>query len=147
MLGKPESIQGLSQESECDCLFVMEENTKQHAIRFLSHRLASRRVDHRLPETIISKERSFGECFVSKPFGEVSGGLGMAILDTGASRSVVGEDVLPALMKSLPTIVRTMVRESPSKVGFRFGNNQVTYSFKQLKIPILQKGMKVWFGQ
>ena len=68
----------------------------------------------------------------------------MAILDTGASRSVVGEDIVPALMKSLPTIIRSMVQESPSKVGFRFGKNQVTYSFKQLKIPILQKGMRVW---
>ena len=130
--------------NECQCLFVVGESTKQHAIQFLSDRLMSRRANPRMPEPIRNKEDSFGECFVSKPFGGISGGLGMAILDTGASRSVVGEDVLPALMKSLPTIVRTMVRESPSKVGFRFGNNQVTYSFKQLKIPILQKGMRVW---
>lgn len=129
---------------EVDCLFAIEENTRFHAIRFLSHRLASRRAEHHLPETLLPKGKSLGECFVSKSSGEVSGGHGMAILDTGASRSVVGEDIVPALMKSLPDIIRSMVCESPSKVGFRFGNNQITYSFKQLKIPILQKGMRVW---
>lgn len=129
---------------EVDCLFAIEENTRFHAIRFLSHRLASRRAEHHLPETLLPKAKSLGECFVSKSSGEVSGGHGMAILDTGASRSVVGEDIVPALMKSLPDIIRSMVCESPSKVGFRFGNNQITYSFKQLKIPILQKGMRVW---
>eukprot|EP00434_Breviolum_minutum_P028835 symbB.v1.2.025504.t1/scaffold2452.1/size150514/5 len=101
---------------EVDCLFAIEENTRFHAIRFLSHRLASRRAEHHLPETLLPKAKSLGECFVSKSSGEVSGGHGMAILDTGASRSVVGEDIVPALMKSLPDIIRSMVCESPSKV-------------------------------
>ncbi len=74
---KPDQITVLPQVSECDCLFVVEENVKQHASSFLSHRLASRRAGHRLPETIFSKGRSLGECFVSKSCGEVSGGLGI----------------------------------------------------------------------
>eukprot|EP00434_Breviolum_minutum_P001860 symbB.v1.2.001649.t1/scaffold86.1/size363240/8 len=87
---------------EVDCLFAIEENTRFHAIRFLSHRLASRRAEHHLPETLLPKGKSLGECFVSKSSGEVSGGHGMAILDTGASRSVVGEDIVLDSDRAVP---------------------------------------------
>ena len=69
---------------------------------------------------------------------------GHAILDTGASRSVIGDDVLPSLIKSLPLNIRQLICEVPSKVGFRFGNNQVTHSFKQVRIPILRPRQRIW---
>ena len=68
-----------------------------------------------------------------------SGGFqtnGLAILDTGASRSVIGEDNIPSLMEQLPKPVRSRVKEKASHVAFRFGNNQIEYSYKQLHIPI-----------
>ena len=50
---------------------------------------------------------------------------GLAILDTGASRSVIGIENVPFVLQKLPENVRCQVREKPSKVGFRFGNNHV----------------------
>ena len=69
---------------------------------------------------------------------------GMAILDTGASRSVVGEDHVPWIIEQLPDQIRSMVKEKDSRVGFRFGNNQIEYSFKQLQIPLIHGKQRVW---
>ena len=69
---------------------------------------------------------------------------GMAILDTGASRSVIGNDHVTAVLQKLPASVREQVRECPSKVGFRFGNNHIAYSFKQLQIPLFYKNQRIW---
>ena len=69
---------------------------------------------------------------------------GYAILDTGASRSVIGSDVLPLLLEKLPDRVRNMIKKIPSKVGFRFGNNQITHSFMQIRIPIIRPKQKIW---
>ena len=60
---------------------------------------------------------------------------GQAIVDTGASRSVIGIDNVPVLLNSLPSGVCSRVKEKPSRIGFRFGNHQVEYSFKQLRYP------------
>lgn len=62
---------------------------------------------------------------------------GLAIIDTGASSSVIGNDHVPAVLQKLPAPIPQQVREQPSRVGFRFGNNQVAYSFKQLQIPLI----------
>ena len=69
---------------------------------------------------------------------------GMAILDTGASRSVIGSDNVPRVLQKLPSSIRQMVREVPSCVGFRFGNNQVSHSFKQLQIPLIHGRRRIW---
>ena len=42
-----------------------------------------------------------------------------------------------AVLQELPESVRSMVKELPSRLGFRFGNNQIAYSFKQLQIPLM----------
>lgn len=67
-----------------------------------------------------------------------------AILDTGASRSVIGQDIVPSMLKELPQHVRDSIKECPSRVGFRFRNNQIEYSFKQLQIPIQMTGKRIW---
>ena len=38
---------------------------------------------------------------------------GMAILDTGASRSVIGQDHVPIMLSKLPATVREQVVEQP----------------------------------
>ena len=77
------------------------------------------------------------ECLNSQTTVKPASMTGLAIIDTGASRSVIGNDLVPAVLEKLPSNIRGMVREQPSKVGFRFGNNQVSYSFKQLQIPLI----------
>ena len=49
---------------------------------------------------------------------------------------MIGEENIPSLMKQLPASVRARVKERASHVAFRFGNNQIEYSYKQIHIPI-----------
>ena len=78
------------------------------------------------------------ECHHSQTAVKAGSMTGLAIIDTGASRSVIGNDLV------LPMSIRQQVREQPSKVGFRFGNNQVSYSFKQLQIPLVYGKHRIW---
>ena len=89
-------------------------------------------------------EHEASECFHSRPSLGAIAEDGLAILDTGASRSVIGADLWPGVLKSLPREVQSRVQEHPSKVGFRFGNNQITYSFKQVRIPIIAGRSRIW---
>jgi hypothetical protein len=68
----------------------------------------------------------------------------MAILDTGASRSVIGIEHVPSVLRKLPPSIREQIREVPSQIGFRFGNNQVEHSFKQLQIPLEHGRQRIW---
>ena len=58
-----------------------------------------------------------------------------AILDTGASRCVIGEKVWNHLHEKLPENLQKKVRKTPSKVKFRFGNNQTLQSEYQVQVP------------
>ena len=110
----------------------------QHLIpevqKFLGPRLHSRKPA--MPTAV--------ECYHSRPDLSRIAQEGLAILDTGASRSVIGAELWPGVLKSLPSEVRHQVKEVPSRVGFRFGNNQITYSFKQVRIPILIGKRRIW---
>ena len=110
----------------------------QHLIpevqKFLGPRLHSRKPA--MPTAV--------ECYHSRPDLSRTAQEGLAILDTGASRSVIGAELWPGVLKSLPSEVRHQVKEVPSRVGFRFGNNQITYSFKQVRIPILIGKRRIW---
>ena len=59
-----------------------------------------------------------------------------AILDTGASRSVIGSKVLETLLQKLPQEVQNAVRKKPSNVKFRFGNNQTLTSKYCVYLPL-----------
>ena len=59
-----------------------------------------------------------------------------AILDTGASRCVIGEKVWNQLHEKLPENLQKKVRKTPSKVKFRFGNNQTLQSEYQVQVPL-----------
>ena len=106
---------------------------------FFAHRLP-----HRKSPSLMKPTTTDVECLHSSLDMENVKQAGLAILDTGASRSVVGLDVLPHVLKSLPPCVRDQVKEKPSHIGFRFGNNQVTYSQKQVHIPIFTNAHKIW---
>ena len=106
---------------------------------FFAHRLM-----HRKSPRPMKASSDDVECLHSSLNLEDAKQAGLAILDTGASRSVVGHDVLPHVLKSLPPCVRSQVKEKPSSIGFRFGNNQVTYSQKQVHIPILTATHRIW---
>ena len=70
-----------------------------------------------------------------------------AILDTGASRCVIGEKVWLKLFASLPEDLKHKVRKSPSHVKFRFGNNQTMQSEYQIQVPLQsapQAKKKLW---
>ena len=109
------------------------------AIAFMSHRL-----QNRFGKVVDGNSTATMDCLTSKPSMETVNWDGLAILDTGASRSVIGEDIVPALLKNLPWPTRSLIKIVPSRVGFKFGNNQVTHSFQQLRIPIMQRNKKIW---
>ena len=87
---------------------------------------------------------SEAECLASQTVHRVTCTAGLAILDTGASRSVVGSEHVPDVLQKLSPAVRSQIREVPSHVGFRFGNNQTAYSFKQLQIPLKHGNQRIW---
>ena len=84
------------------------------------------------------------ECLASRSTRPCAQTTGMAILDTGASRSVIGIEHVPSVLRKLPPNIREQIREVPSQIGFRFGNNQVEYSFKQLQIPLEHGQQRIW---
>jgi len=59
-----------------------------------------------------------------------------AILDTGASRCVIGERVWLKLFEQLPESLQKKIRRKPSQVKFRFGNNQTLQSEYQVQMPL-----------
>ena len=65
---------------------------------------------------------------------------GEAVIDTGASRSVIGEDGVPGLIKSLEGRIWGPLKKVPSSVFFRFGNSGTLQSQYALCIPRQQKG-------
>ena len=59
-----------------------------------------------------------------------------AILDTGASRCVIGEKTWMKLFAQLPEDLQSRIRKTPSQVKFRFGNNQTLQSEYQVQLPM-----------
>eukprot|EP00435_Cladocopium_sp_Y103_P028446 s399_g7.t1 len=65
---------------------------------------------------------------------------GEAVIDTGASRTVIGEDRVEGLVTYVSGMVPGLIRKVPSKVQFRFGNSGTLQSRYALCIPRQQKG-------
>ena len=93
---------------------------------------------------LFQRRSSDATCLMSQLDRRSQNGTGLAIIDTGASRSVIGSDNVPAVLQKLPSKIREMVKEKPSNVGFRFGNNHIAYSFKQLQIPLMYGKHRIW---
>ena len=72
---------------------------------------------------------------------------GQAILDTGASRCIIGMKPLASLLQRLPSSVRSTVQRKASQVRFRFGNNQTLTSQYRVMLPLKGKSNeKLWLG-
>ena len=70
-----------------------------------------------------------------------------AILDTGASRCIIGSQTLSCLLQHLPSDVKSHVQQRPSQIKFRFGNNQTLTSMYKVLLPLSHSsGEKVWLG-
>ena len=71
-----------------------------------------------------------------------------AILDTGASRCVIGEKIWKQLLQQLPTAIQQQVRQLDSQVSFRFGNNQSLTSICKVQVPLANTttGRKLWLS-
>ena len=59
-----------------------------------------------------------------------------AILDCGCTKTVCGIEWYTEFVKSLSLSDKQLVHEAPSKIPYKFGGNEVIYSFKQAAIPI-----------
>lgn len=143
-----------SYDQYCECLFVDHgsnthvtqgnrlKNHHEHSVNFLTRRRESRRPLQKTEHPPCAVTHSVQE-LPQNAFVTVAE-PGYAVLDTGASRSVIGQDLLPSLVKDLPATARDQMREQPSRIGFRFGNNQVLYSQKQIQIPLVGNNKKIW---
>ena len=61
-----------------------------------------------------------------------------AILDTGASRCIIGDKTFSRLCQVLPERLLKSIKNRPSQVKFRFGNNQTLTSMYQVLFPLKQ---------
>lgn len=104
---------------------------------FFAHRINSNRVEARNPRP--KPKKDLLEAGFTSKAGMTAGFQtnGQAILDTGASRSVIGDEKLPQLLNQLPDTARDRVKERASRVAFCFGNSQKEHSHKQILIPIV----------
>ncbi|CAE7939388.1 unnamed protein product [Symbiodinium necroappetens] len=70
-----------------------------------------------------------------------------AILDTGASRCVMGKSLLQRFLGQLNDSVRSRVRVTKSSIRFRFGNNQTLLSERRIHLPFGTPNQQVlWLG-
>ena len=70
-----------------------------------------------------------------------------AILDTGASRCIVGEKVLKCLQTQLPEEIQRKLKKTPSQIKFRFGNNESLTSSYRVHFPLKAKDDRtVWLA-
>ena len=60
-------------------------------------------------------------CLMSQLDRRSQNGTGLAIIDTGASRSVIGSDNVPAVLQKLPSKIREMVKENQATWVFVLG--------------------------
>eukprot|EP00435_Cladocopium_sp_Y103_P049233 s274_g14.t1 len=63
------------------------------------------------------------------------------ILDTGATKSVIGSKLLPAFIESLPAEVRKQLFRTKCEITFRFGNAGTLDSQQALVIPLQSIGL------
>ena len=66
-----------------------------------------------------------------------------AILDTGASRCVMGKRLLSTFVSQLSDATRAAVKVVKSAVKFRFGNNQTLVSEQRILLPFHQGHQKI----
>ena len=60
----------------------------------------------------------------------------LAIVDLGATKTVIGSELVPDLLQNLRPEVMKQVKRCPCEVTFRFGNHGVLQSKHAIVVPI-----------
>ena len=68
---------------------------------------------------------------------------GMAIVDPGASRTIVGEDVWKKWMENMRARGAKMIQHNNATRDFRFGDGNVVRSNYEVNFPAYVKGQKL----
>ena len=93
------------------------------------------------------RERSCPEGLIDGAFVTSDHTSTHAILDTGASRCIIGEKTLEAVKSQLPTYVKDRLKRTKSQVKFRFGNNQFLTSEYRIHFPLQREASKpLWLA-
>ena len=66
-----------------------------------------------------------------------------AIIDTGASKTVIGQRKVKALIQSMPSEIQRQMNWKKSETVFRFGNNAVLPSVGALYLPFGKRWMRI----
>lgn len=85
-----------------------------------------------------SRRFNFGRHVSSEVFVVADQLASHAILDTGASRCIIGDKTFSRLCQVLPERLLKSIKNRPSQVKFRFGNNQTLTSMYQVLFPLKQ---------
>eukprot|EP00435_Cladocopium_sp_Y103_P017364 s1359_g4.t1 len=65
------------------------------------------------------------------------------IIDTGASKTVIGQSKIKSLIRSMPSEVQKQMNWKKSETVFRFGNNAILPSVGALYLPFGKRWMKI----
>ena len=65
------------------------------------------------------------------------------IIDTGASKTVIGQKKIDALIRSLPSTIRAKLHWGKSATTFRFGNDGTLASLGALYVPLGSRWMRI----
>ena len=97
---------------------------------------------------VANRSCRFSETFASEQvYSSLETFCTHAILDTGASRCIIGDRTLKRLQQSLPAEISARFRKQDSQVKFRFGNNQSLTSMYAIQMPLKHKEQKkLWLS-
>ena len=84
-----------------------------------------------------------GRQATSSPGSYELGSAGTGILDTGASRTVIGRKKVAPLLQTLPEWVQARVYWQESQTVFRFGNDDTLQAEGALFVPLGRKWLKI----
>jgi hypothetical protein len=82
------------------------------------------------------RDRSFGDTESEDHLTLFATHSSLGVVDLGATKTVIGSQLVPGLLKGLSPEARQTVRRCPCKLTFRFGNQGVLQSEQALVIPI-----------
>ena len=118
--------------------------TREVDFEFVCHVEDSRSMFQRLDLSLRSAFRASARPTEISPEQVMFAGVGCpGIIDTGASKTVIGRQKTEALLQSLPAEIQARVRWRRSSTIFRFGNNGILNSLGAMYIPFGHRWLKV----
>ena len=105
------------------------------------HRLRHRRLRSEIQLTEPSESSTEAKVFNAS--GELNSRASFGILDTGATKTVIGSQLIKGLLESLDPEIRKQVGRCACHITFRFGNLSTLDSQQALVIPLGRLKLKV----